>query len=407
LRVLLVTDWLRASGGMERYFETLRTGFRDAGHDVRLLTSTAGTAAEGTAEYRAIGSNSTAVQVALQLVNPFAFARIKSVVREFRPELAVVGMIEQHLSPIALFALDGVPTILSVGDYKPICPIHSKFLPTDEICEVPAGLVCWQNRCTGLGQWLRDRPRYSLLRSAFARADHVLTCSSWLQRALRDEGFETEAMLLPAARVSPGYVRTPAPQPVFVFVGRLSREKGVHTLIRAFARTRDSMPDAQLSIAGDGEQRPELERLAASLGLGGAVAFLGALPLPEVEQQLGSAWASVAPSLWAEPLGLVAVEAIVRGVPVIASSRGGLAEVVEHGRSGLLVPNGDEIALARCLEDVGAGRAFGDRGLPADVVEAARERHDLERHVARIAEIHREIRSRRTRGERRMSSGTL
>ncbi len=392
---------------MERYFETLRSGFRDAGHDVRLLTSTAGTAAGDTADYRALGSNSTAAQVALQLVNPFAYARIKSVLREFRPELAVVGMIEQHLSPIALFALEDVPTILSIGDYKPICPIHSKFLPTEEICEVPAGLVCWKNGCTGLAEWLRDRPRYSLLRAAFARADHVLTCSSWLQRALREEGLETEALLLPAAHVSPSYVRTPGAQPVFVFVGRLSREKGAHTLIRAFARTRGAMPDAQLRIVGDGEQRPPLEQLVASLGLDRAVVFLGALSLPEVERELGSAWASVAPSLWAEPLGLVAVEAVIRGVPVIASARGGLAEVVEHGRSGLLFPNGDELALAGCLEQIGSGRAFGDRVLAAGVVEAARRSHDIERHVARLEQLHREIRSRRTRDERRMSSGTL
>ena len=81
--------------------------------------------------------------------------------------------------------------------------------------------------------------------------------------------------------------------------------------------------------------------------------------------------------------------------------------MVEHGRSGLLFPNGDEVALAHCLEEVGSGRAFGERALAADVIESARERHDIERHLARLEQIHGEIRSRRTRGERRMSSGTL
>ena len=60
---------------MERYFETLRHGLRSAGHDVRLLTSTAGSSAEGTAEYRAFGSNAPAAQALLQVVNPFAVAR--------------------------------------------------------------------------------------------------------------------------------------------------------------------------------------------------------------------------------------------------------------------------------------------------------------------------------------------
>src|SRR5437879_6319721 len=125
MRVLLVTDWLRRSGGMERYFDTLRSGLRDAGHSVRLLTSTPGSAAEGTADYQAFGSNSTAAQIVLQLVNPFAVARIRTAVREFSPQLAIVGMVEQHLSPAALGELGDVPTILYIGDYKPICPIHS------------------------------------------------------------------------------------------------------------------------------------------------------------------------------------------------------------------------------------------------------------------------------------------
>lgn len=407
MRVLLVTDWLRDSGGMERYFETLRSGLRDAGHDVRLLTSTAGTAAEGTADYRAFGSNSVAAQTVLQLANPFAFARIRTAVRDFRPELAVVGMVEQHLSPLALFALDDVPTILCIGDYKPICPIHSKLLPSGAICHVPAGLVCWREGCTGLGHWLRDRPRYSLLRSAISRADRVLACSAWLQRALQAEGIESEAQLLPAAPVPPGFRRTPSAEPLFVFVGRLSREKGVDSLLRAFARARAGMPNARLRIVGGGEERPRLERLAGSLGLEREVVFLGTAPLADIERELASAWASVAPSLWAEPLGLVAVEAVVRGVPVIASSIGGLAEVVEEGRSGLLFPNGDVIALARCLEEVGAGRAFGDRELAADVRLAAAERHDVGRHLARLEEMVEDMRGRGTRGVRRMSSGTL
>lgn len=379
---------------MERYFETLRDGLRSAGHDARLLTSTAGSAADGTAEYRAFGSNATAAQALLQIVNPFAVTRIRAAVRDLRPDLAIVGMVEQHLSSAAFAALGDVPTILSVGDYKPICPIHSKLLPSGEICRAPAGLVCWTERCTGLAQWLRDRPRYALIRAGIGRVDRILACSSWLQRALVAEGIPAEAVPLPTPRPSPHYARAPAERPVFVFVGRLSREKGVASLIRAFARVRETASSAaELRIVGDGEERPALELLSASLGQGNSISFRGSLSLAGVERELGVAWASVAPSLWAEPLGLAAVEAGVRGVPVIASSTGGLAEVVEHGRSGLLFPNGDEAALGRCIEDVATGQAFPNRILPADVVREVADRHSIERHIARLASIADEIRA--------------
>jgi glycosyltransferase involved in cell wall biosynthesis len=331
----------------------------------------------------------------LQLVNPFAFARVKAAVRELRPDLALVGMVEQHLSPAALAALGDVPTILSIGDYKPICPIHSKLLPSGAICTVPAGAVCWHGGCVGLAHWLRDHPRYALFRAGIARADHILACSSWLQRALGSAGIAAESLALPTPRPSPGYVRAPAVRPRFVFVGRLSREKGVASLLRAFARARAAVPSAELRVVGDGEERDSLERLSASLDQRGAITFLGSLPLPRIEQELAAAWASVTPSLWAEPLGLAAAEAVVRAVPVIASSVGGLAEVVEHGRSGLLFPNGDEAALARCLEDVATGRAFRDPILPAEVVGEIADRHSSERYVARIERLAEELGARR------------
>jgi glycosyltransferase involved in cell wall biosynthesis len=394
MRILLVADWLRRSGGMERYAETVRHGLRQAGHDVRLLTSTAGSAADGTAEYRAFGTNAPAAQALLQIVNPFAVASVRAAVRDLRPDLALVGMVEQHLSPAVLAALDNVPTILSVGDYKPICPIHSKLLPTGEICKTPSGLVCWSGGCVGLAHWLRDQPRFALFRAAIARADRVLACSAWLQQALGEAGIPAEAVALPTRPPSDNYVRAPAARPLFVFVGRLSREKGVASLIRAFARLRQTVPSAELRIVGDGEERLSLERLSGSLGQGAAVVFRGPLSLTEIEQELAAAWASVAPSLWAEPLGLAAVEAAVRGVPVIASSIGGLAEVIDHGRSGLLFPNGDETALAQCLENVATGQAFSDPILPADVVRELADRHSLEQYVARLESIADELRAR-------------
>ena len=113
--------------------------------------------------------------------------------------------------------------------------------------------------------------------------------------------------------------------------------------------------------------------------------------MAQIEEQLREAWASIVPSLWAEPLGLVAAEAIVRGVPVIASASGGLAEIVEHGVSGLLFPNNDEAALADALRSVAAGHVFAERTLPDSVVHRVRQAFDLELYVGRVRGILAEI----------------
>jgi glycosyltransferase involved in cell wall biosynthesis len=208
---------------------------------------------------------------------------------------------------------------------------------------------------------------------------------------LAEAGIDAEALLLPTPPPSPAFRRAPADHPLFVFVGRLSREKGVASLLRAFARLREEAPAAELQLVGDGEERASLGELGRSLGLGDSVVFRGWLGPSEIERELAVAWACVVPSLWAEPLGLVAAEAGVRGVPVVASATGGLAEIVEHGTNGLLFPNGDEAALAGCLSDIATGRVFPEQSVPASAVRGVAERHDVRRHVARFEEVLDEI----------------
>ena len=102
-----------------------------------------------------------------------------------------------------------------------------------------------------------------------------------------------------------------------------------------------------------------------------------------MERELEVAWASVAPSLWAEPLGLVAMEASVHGVPVIATAAGGFCETVEDGRTGLLFPRGDQDALLDCLRVVASGSAV----FPTAAAAQMAERFSVSRHVSVMRRI--------------------
>ena len=218
----------------------------------------------------------------------------------------------------------------------------------------------------------------------------VLACSEWVQGELARDGIDSECMLPPVPRPGADYLRKPSPEPSVFFCGRLDIEKGVDRLLRAFAQVlvsnSNSNSNAELRIAGRGPERSRLEALARELGILRNVVFLGWLEPSQVEHELSSAWVLVAPSLWAEPLGLVALEAIVRGVPVVASELGGFAETVEEGISGMLVPNGDVDALARALAAIVDRRAFTN-GIPDDVVRGVRDRHELAPHVTRMRAI--------------------
>jgi glycosyltransferase involved in cell wall biosynthesis len=395
MRILLITDWLAAQGGVEAYTTWLRAGLQAAGDEVRLLTSAAGTAADGSAEFVAWGTNQVAAQIVLQVVNPFAVVRVREALRAFRPDVALVNMFALHLSPAILRPLRDVPTVLSVNEYKVVCPLGSKLLPDGRLCAQRAGLVCWRSGCLGFSHWLRDQPRYALIRAAVRDVDRILACSRWLQCELAANDIEAEHVYLPVPLPGASFRREPAARPTFMFCGGLRVEKGVSLLLQAFARLHVEAPTARLRIVGAGAQRAQLEQLAGALGLAGAVTFTGWLPPAAVEQQLSDAWALVAPSLWAEPLGLVALEAIVRGVPVIASRSGGFSETVEHGISGLLFPNGDADALLDHLRAIAGGQAFPTHSLAASVVRQVADAHSLDRHVARVRGIFEEVASRR------------
>jgi glycosyltransferase involved in cell wall biosynthesis len=379
VRILLVTDWTADDGGIEVYVTRAAHGLRSAGHEVRLLTSSVAPAGRQTADYVALGSDNPVAQTFLQIANPFALGRMREAVREFRPDVVQVNMFEKYLSPSIFQALRTIPTVALVHYSKPVCPTALKWLPNGSVCRVPAGLVCWRSGCVGLAEWLRDRPRYALIRSGLARSAKVLACSRWMVEQLGQAGIRADSIALPVPQPSPEFAREPAPEPLFVYCGRLTPEKGVDVLLHAFAQVVAGRPAARLWVVGGGPRLAALQGLAERLGLGHAVRFQGRSSFAEFERVLSQAWALVAPSVWPEPLGLTAIEAITRGVPAITTAAGGLAETVEPGVSGALVPNGDERALAECLLEA---VDHGPLAIPEHVVMALRNRHDPERHTA-------------------------
>jgi glycosyltransferase involved in cell wall biosynthesis len=162
---------------------------------------------------------------------------------------------------------------------------------------------------------------------------------------------------LPAAAIGGEREAVPgAPGGDFValFVGRLVERKGVDVLLRAVARLPGSLP-LRVVIVGDGPERGRLEALARELGLDTRVRFSGRVSAAELERSYRAARVFVLPAVVdrrgdTEGLGVVLLEAMSYGVPVVASRTGGITDIVEDGANGILVEPGDPDALAAALE---------------------------------------------------------
>jgi glycosyltransferase involved in cell wall biosynthesis len=209
----------------------------------------------------------------------------------------------------------------------------------------------------------------------------VTTVSRWLKD-------ETEVLV-------PGVQPTVAPMPVatnlfvpgssrdgqrLLFVGRLNDQKGAEHVVQALAAMKT--PAASLDVVGDGPNRESLQQLAQQLGVGSRIRWHGQLTQSELPSLYQRAAAVVIPSV-DEGLGLVAVEALLCETPVVAFDSGGLRDVVQHEKTGLLVKPGDSAALAHALDDLlaregrgsGLGRAGRLYALSAFAPESAARRY--------------------------------
>ncbi len=146
--------------------------------------------------------------------------------------------------------------------------------------------------------------------------------------------------------------------PVFAYLGRLKKYKGVHLVIRAFAQL--NVPDAVLEIAGAGDYRPDLEDLARSLDLGQRVKFLGRISEAEKLSLLRRSWALVFASP-KEGWGITNLEAAACATPVVASNSPGIRESVRDGHTGFLVPHGDVSAMAAGMRRIAQSHELLER----------------------------------------------
>jgi glycosyltransferase involved in cell wall biosynthesis len=377
MRILLISDYATPSGGAELMLLSLRDGLRRRGHDARWFASSARPLGlPSQADYECFGIASS-VRGLIQVVNPSAFLRLRQVLREFQPDVAHVRLFLGQLSPAILPLLRDVPAIHHVAWYRSICPIGTKMLPDGASCHEPAGAACWRHGCFPRWAWPSAILQMNLTRRWQASFNVVVANSYATQRRLQAQGVDAAEVVWNGVPVWPSRGAF-AEHPTVAFAGRLLPEKGADLLVDAFAHVAKQFPGARLLIAGDGPERGKIVSQIGRLGLGSQVRMLGHLPRPDLEREFAEAWVQVVPSRWEEPFGLVAAEALMRGMAVIASNAGGLAEFVRHNDNGLLIPPQDTLALAEALHTLLGnrelacwmglrGRAFALQNLTEDI----------------------------------------
>jgi glycosyltransferase involved in cell wall biosynthesis len=167
---------------------------------------------------------------------------------------------------------------------------------------------------------------------------------------------------------SDGTMATEQWKPYILCIAAHNEKKAIDVLLKAFARLMSGPRGLRLLLVGDGPLRPQLEALARSLGLEDRVAFLGSRERADVARLLQDCTLLVLPSR-SEPFGIVVAEALACRKPVVASAVGGIPEIIESGRTGVLVEPDDPDALAEAL-----ARVLESEALRESIAEAGHRR---------------------------------
>ena len=293
-----------------------------------------------------------------------SYAKVQQICRDFRPSIVHVHNFWMRLTPSVHAAAHsaGAATVQSLHNYRLVCG-NGVLLRDGKVCEDCVGTSPWRGvvrRCyhdsvigsaavarliahhRRRGTWTRD-------------VDAFITPSESARTRLLHAGMTSERFFVkPNFTEDRGIAASPPSHARrIVFAGRLSSEKGLRILLKAWTSVKRVVKGAQLIVAGDGPERPELEAYARDLGLlPSDLVFAGRLSSEDLTNQIKTARALVLPSICLETFGSTIVEAFSCGRPAIVSDLGSPAELVRDGWNGYKVPPSDPVALGQSLETV-------------------------------------------------------
>lgn len=397
MRILLVHNYYGSSApsGENKVFEAEKLMLERHGHDVRTYVRNSDEIRNGNALQRCYGKIKGAL---CTVANPFAARKLGKICRDWEPDIVHFHNVFPLISPLTIWiASKHAPVVLTLHNYRTVCAAG---VPTRDgkVCS-----LCLDKRCVcnGIkyrcyrGSLLATLPlaiNIALYRKRLPKwVSRFIVLSEFQKRKMVEYGWPTEKIVVKGNFVNHvEHVEQVEKKDQVVYVGRLSKEKGVKTLINAFkiisvSSVYSVVKNLKLIIVGDGVDRQELEKLADGLN----VEFIGQKPAAETRRIVAESKALVSPSACWETFGLAAAEAMTVGVPSVVSNVGALPDVVQDGRLGEVFEAGNVEACAAAIKRI-LSRPDYDEMCTAARREAETKYSDVANYN-RLMEIYREV----------------
>jgi glycosyltransferase involved in cell wall biosynthesis len=339
MRVLLCHAYYQQWGGEDQSFEAEARLLESRGHEVLRYTL----------HNDSIEGMGRLTIAAKTFWNRSSHRDLTKLLRDFRPDVLHCTNNFPLISPSAYYAAksQGVAVVQSLRNYRQLCP-GGLLLREGAVCEDCLGKWfaapairhgCYRGSHAATAVIAGMTALHRLLGTWSSAVDLYFTLSEFARSKFVAAGWPAEKIAVKPNFLDPDPGIGDGTGGYAVFVGRLSPEKGIATMLEAWHRLPQPVP---LKVIGDGPLAQEIRTFASDHP---HVELLGRRPLGEVLEIIGSASFLVMPSIWYETFGRTIIEAFAKGTPVIASRLGAMTELVEDGKTGLLFTPGDATDL--------------------------------------------------------------
>jgi glycosyltransferase involved in cell wall biosynthesis len=343
MKILLVHNAYQMPGGEDQVFAQEAELLRGRGNQVVV--------------YRAsndqVKGQNPLVTVANTIWNKGAYLDLRERMHREKPDIVHVHNTFQVISPAIYYAAndEGIPVVQTLHNYRLLCPA-STFFREGKVCEdclgkkVPwPGVLhsCYRNSKLASAAVATMLATHNYKQTWSEMVSAYIALTDFARNKFIEGGFPAEKIF-----IKPNYLQTdPGPGDgkgnYALFVGRLTPEKGISTLLAAWRQIGSGFP---LQIAGDGPLASEVEKASREME---NVTWLKWLPREEILQRMKNASALILPSTWYEGFPMIISEAFAVGLPVITSNLGSMSSIVDHQRTGLHFEPGNAAALVEAV----------------------------------------------------------
>jgi glycosyltransferase involved in cell wall biosynthesis len=346
MKILFIHNRYQYRGGEDTTVEMEKDTLDAQGHQTRLL------------EFTNDGIQSLGSRISAgwrSFYNPASVRLLKEELKGFTPDAIHVHNLFFDASPSVLYeaARRGIPVVMTIHNYRFICA-NALLMREGKVCELCTGNKfplsgikhkCYRSSSLESALVTGITGLHKSLKTLNKTVATIVVPSQFLKDKLTGS-----SLSYPANRmlVKPNFIHDPGCGPsdredFFLFVGRLSKEKGIDTLLECFLRR----PDLRLVIAGDG---PEKDSLLTAIKDSPSINYIGPQPKGKILMLMQQTKALIFPSIWYEGLPLTIIEAFSTGTPVIAAGLGAMSEMIVPGYNGLHFTPGSAKDLESCLQ---------------------------------------------------------